>query len=730
MLCACVRQEKISNSKEELSEGVDICATINLADFTLPAPDVESSTKALSPAELVAAREKLLNKDINSLIVALLRFDLGNVSNSTVIGYRVYVDELALGHDKKYLFKNEHDYRFRESSELLPDIPLSAGGGPHAGGDDDNTGGIHFDANGNGYYFVGEDTEADADIHGFNGFIKDPVTLKNVAAQVSWRFENPLHGKRERARAGTYMLVAVANFHESPSFCEGQTVAFWLKELMAYYNRHKEEESFKGVVFNPCPDPGADSSGDPEHPDGQFCGWQKIFRGRIMLTDANITHVAEPVPGVIFSDMNDTIESDSYIRDIRSEIMASMADLITVSHGEHRAHFTMPRLASVATFSVTNLSNFPLKISDFSLSDNFSAAAAYLFPSNPNLPGVFLSYAPNFLGAPVVTHEHALIPFDSNRSYASGVENETFFSGILMENMAENEDPLSYEIEVQMQGISIVKYLYDIATLPQVASDFNTALADDVSWSVGTSRSYLIRSYRTDILSGTGHQHFIRSYGSLNEPGGERFTGDNSNELARISGLINSVTQEEAYIWNFEKVSSTQFRIQSADDGYYLKVNGTNENGNDVLLLTNNSAEASIFTLAYNPGGNMPAGSENAVCFITSYASTPIYLHTLTWNQTPVKFRSISKWKDVGSHYYIYPVVPTNEEIPGSSLIKRVHVPVKVFTADNPLPSTLYALKRNQHLRTQIIVTYNEQSQDLEFEVLDWHEEHNDISFH
>lgn len=671
LLLACACSEGLEPKINKHQDGeLDLSLRIDLNDLKLSSPS--AGTKGAYEDNVA----HLLEDQIHSIALCLIRIDNTNLSNSRVVAYRILNDYEGLGRDQRYFFYNDGGWRFRDQGNaLIPNIPFTEANGIYLDGRDDST---------------PPDSQ-----YGFNGFVKE--NGKNAAVELNFKYTHPLHGDVEKLRAGEYVLLACANFSNSPGFNEGQTMGFWIKEAVSYWQRHQNEAGFNGIVYDAVADAGAYS--------GVYGGASNLVHGRVILNDADITTYTGPIiPGTTryAPSADDVIESDSYVRNPGTDIISTKGTNLVLTTGSNSHHIELQRNIARVTFMFSNHATVPMEIKDFSLCDRFSAAATYLYPG-VKIAGMDNLYtSPTWRGAPNVQSERALKPFDPSTVYASGINSEVFFDAMLYETpVYANPEALTYTIEVGVADDAEPEYT--IGT-PLNYATFSSQLSS-ATWAVGETRSFLMRSAQAV----NNVQPFFRSNGA-NVPTADRSGNNNNTEIERIRTLLNN--DNTTYFWSFEKRSNNTVRIRTSDGRYIVAGTGSSSNTNYAISLNTNANSATTFTIN---------NSNGSLRFSATVGSRNMYLSMRNGNQY-----NLSTYRNGNGSYSIFNLYPYSLGLAGS---RRLTIPVKAFNEVDGIPYELTELRRNQHLTVYISVTYSEGYQDIEFEVRDWVESDNEISF-
>lgn len=706
-LASCNPDHLNPSSKEpDETQGADLSVKLYLDDFSIGGPGVQ--TRAIANDHLTEEQRKhIYNNDIESICLCVVKLeddpnspidDYSSRADTRIVAYRLFVNEEDMGHDQKYFFKNIGGWVYRnvdaEHSDvvtpgpgvptpgtLIPDTPVSDAGGIY---------GLDQGAN----RWLDDQTDANSE-YGFNGFTIDHDGRK--AVEANFIFSHPMHGDAEKLRSGEYALLAIANFNECPSFCEGRTIGFYIKEAINYWQRHQNDEGFDGLPYMPVDDP---LDGDPNH---YFGGGRNLIYARVLLNDAHIDDYVNDtaIPGTnpprYMPTHEDVISSDSFIHNSVTTLIATRGMNMVIANGSNHHDFSLRRSVSRVTFAVSNHGTREIRIRDFSLSNNISSAAVYLYPGIIH-GGEDRSSSPTWLGAPVVTSSRAIVPFDPERRYASATNQNVFFDALLGGSRGDNENPdlrnpytFSATVEVMGEGSS-TSYTVDatpIRTLTQLGSD---------SWATGESYPFLI-GYN-------GYYLYV----------------DNSGDLASSNPSTESISEafdndDFSYYWEFVKQAGTnQVYIKSKKNGKYINFGSTGA-GNAWLL--GDTAEQGLFTVGEHKHG------ANTDITLLQNGTVNRYLKI---NNATISIVASNRANQ--AHMNLFAITQNiNDDIEVTKTI--TDVPIRMFDVTTGIAHPLYELRRNRHLTVLLNVNYSadDEFQDITFEVRDWRGVNNTIQF-
>lgn len=658
------------------------------------------------------------NDEIKSLLLMVYRHS-EDISDRRILGYRILVKP-DTGDGVRYIFRNKTGVINPNTGTPWPDLTLASVGGFHASGDDD--------------------AQADAALYGFNNW----TTAAHNQAKFNFLFTKPMHGNFEKGVPGDYKAILLVNFNEEVPLCSvpypdlnhepldkgGVTVpqmevpafpvGYHVRELLAYWQRNHTDPNFDGIPMDPCVNAGARDQNSTVN--NWFIGARYLLHGRVLLSDSHVQSFTQyDADGLRVPMAEDSIRSDSYVWLNSASPMMSAWEDISVTAGLNNYNVDVKRLTSRTTFSIKNKSAKPLTITNFSLSNNYAQAAAYIF-TNSNNYGNDSEYSNKWRGSVDVTSPRALMPFNSSTVYSNDGNSHVFFDALTFE-ASDDAKPMSFTItaridEVEREGVSSISASYT------PYEDMVAALASE-AWPIGGRRVFLMHAMRSDngaVAEYRYKQMFVRN-GSTSPMTVDPLYDDISDfDVAFLNDNLQ-------FLFEIEKATSTTVRIRSYDTKEYLKTPTTyNQTIGAKWLTTAFPAEAAEFSLIYTSASNPNPGS---IAFEYHHASGNIYPHVDLWNRdTGTKCGDIvamGKWNDAGSHFRLYPV--TIATIADGYLTKTIEVPIQRVEEGLGLSELMNHYKRNEHIRVNINVQYDVYSQQFKFGVEDWTDATHDITF-
>ncbi len=582
--------------------------------------------------------------------------------------------------------------------------------------------------------------------NGFYRFDYEYDESSSKAVIMSFKHDHPLHETKndmEKLRRGDVWVMAVANFHTLPTTYKGHPFGFWIKEVIDYWHRHKNDNDFYGIPANPVADPNysyvynpiVQNDGMEQYTNknvtisghqfrevtGAFCGYREMADAGVRHNDSQLTNNNNKIQTM-------TIGGGTKIRHYKPMILSSNDYRSALAPGENVFHRRLVRLPSRVTFSIANHSEEKLTVENFALSDNFAQSAAWIFSHAPTpYQSVSLgNYFENWRGGAVdVWSNKALVPFRV-RSYDRMDTPDIFFDALTYESGPQLgttvASPMTYDITLAYQGVTInreasISVADDDTTLSEME-----AMLGSSDWAVGTSKTFLLRSSRPRYP----YPFYMTDNGIASTNMNVRYPGTNAQFLIDI---LNALTPDvEAgrandYIWYIEKVTTSSVRIKSYTTDQYLRV-PTSMDGS--FRYTDDASLAAVFKLDKSPSDKY--AGEDGIRFETTISGKTAYLFTK--QNTTGTGAIICSDDDIEAGAHTTPYLVTITEGYSGPLRKTLtNVPIKVFDGINGLSETLTEIKRNDHVNVEISVTYNTEREDIEFEVRNWATSDNDLSF-
>ncbi len=654
-----------------------------------------------------------------------------------IVAYRLF---LPTG----YFYKDEDNI----SGYPIEDLPLvhnMPNGTPYVYGSDfngsaDSGGGLNgfarMDASGN----LIPDDAANAGGYG-DGFWEFDGSNQNSSKAVilTFKHDDPMHqtaNNLEKLRRGDTWVLAIANFHELATTYKGHPAGWYVREVIDYWHRHKDDADFYGVPANQVPEPGysyvlmqsgAGGGAVESTVSDKFMGFR--FFADMALRQNDSDYIPNYNEGTGTSNGYDDDYTDDFVGRNPAAPGGSRASLIRHYHpiilasndwrgaltpGENIFKLELTRMTTRYTFSISNHSESPLTVTDLKFSDNFAQAAAWAFPHDrtPMSSNPLGNYFKLWQGAPDPYSNKAMVPF-RERVYPKMNHQEVFFECMTYESKdLLGTAPMTYDITLEYEGITreIVTRTADVSSSSTSQSDFRNQLNSNRQWATGTTRYYLLQNQKSDYGN-----RFIRKNGDETA-----IRGVEGSNLTSVTGAVET-NADYFYVWGIEKVSGTTVRIKNLGSrDMYLKAPASTTSGNDAasFTFTENSADATIFTVANVSG-------YSGIYFYCTVGGQDTFPHMLNNGMVVC----IQEWNDAGAHFVPYRVTITDTRTYEPLRKELKDIPLNVFDYETGIKQQLHEARRNDYIRAHIDVTYNPESQDLEYEVRDWDTSDNDLTF-
>lgn len=746
-------------------------------DLTLDLSEISMDLQTKASTEHITDDSK-----IESLALFLVE-DFGNgIKDQKVVGFRIFLPNGYYYHNVTEEV-DENGVRFEDirgslMSELYGDVTDFGIGDDRTDPEYDEDGSLIDDPTKSGFQgFVNmsggqvskyyERREIGVD-ESFN--ITTPIVADG--AKIAFHYEAPLHGHTERLRPGHYMIVAIANFHETAVLYNGHHIGYWIKDFIM---------KFKDAAFETDPDGkfvvGPDGL-PKEKEDFAGIGHEEVrpmLAGRANMNDVKPVYQfntegdkydpngsADPSPSRYDTfEARDAGVGKSYTRMATTHIISTYSAPFDLQASQTRLSLKLERMTSRITFKVQNSSPYDLKINSFSLSDNFAQEATYLFPATlhyiDKLPGDSgpdysedNRFMPHWRGAPDVDSPRAIVPFNKSVRYNGNDGVSTFYDALSFESR-DLENPMTFSMELEypeMQGgkatsityVSEDRFGYNRGTtgrmLDLVLADLNDPTSD---------HTYLI----SRDSSGDNEMYI-----------GESETNHTYGHYTRIDAR-SAVTQNPYTVFQFKPVDvdiagrTARVMIKNMKTGNYIVAPSTlNTNGQNNLGYTDDATQATIFTISNRhpnntvnttsvcieaplpdsytreddssdegSGTGSDTGSEagSEVDRVMAINWFPPSVGGVSINMTDIAVTNLNTW-----HFQLTKVVCDMEM---SSARRFENQTINVFDKLTGESEILHSLLRNEHLIVQINVKYNPKSHVIEMEVSDWEKKDNSVDF-
>ncbi len=553
------------------------------------------------------------------------------------------------------------------------------------------------------YHHHGEDTEGNPIESDFRDYAQGERMRKSPAMIFSFKYNNPMHGPVEQLKKGNYKLYAIANFRES------------ISEVMQVKDDkfvHPESGKSKYVgdfiyslMLNWSPQTGLAESFYKPFFDCAVCLSEALLEGDSEATAGLVVDEAVTGAGGIIP----------YVRSNKARILSTTTADITLTSGNTNIHkFQLDRTVTRATFTVTNYSDKPLKISDLKLSDNFARGATHLFYKEH----AYSSHS-QWNGAPDVDNEKAIKPFgtlnattklyDPYMTIPAG-ETVTIFDALMYEGGETTADnPLRYQLTVEYEGCT--------TQISQLVPDANFNF-DPSSATSKRRQKYTADALKELLASGIsevecmigGRYGFIRYTGSGNMVYG-------NSETPSYLEFENTDNAEEGELWKLEKVDgeTDQVYIKNISADGYLR-----ENAVEAAYSFVDKESATPFAIEVSIEGL------NRVVFLGTNA-----IHQYNTNSDCAVMPVAETWTyDPGSYFDV--IIAAKNEPQKVNARKELNIPIEAYRGNNATTELIRYLRRNEHLEVNIGVSYNQTSVQVDFEVdvNNWNKVQNEITFH
>ncbi len=566
-------------------------------------------------------------------------------------------------------------------------------------------GGVSYPAyDEDGLYDESYDSNNDGDYDDYTEYKAGDKMRKSEAVILTFKYDNPMHGPIEKLTRGDYYLIAVANFRESLSSVSYQ-------DYLAPYKFTETGRTIGQEIYTLIREKWDPVNGIT------FTDFRGFMNGAVSLSEVKIDDTnaaAGDAPGHL--EVLDG-KTNTFIRSNRARLVSTGYNEITLTPGNTNIYsYSLIRNVARVTFRVSNYSAKDLTLSGFRLSDNFAQAATYLFHSHEEKDKLF---KPSWQGAPLVSHtdeNKAIVPFPAvqqnadvegpNRVIPAGHTDVVFFDALVYES-GNTGSPLGYYLTLGYPGVtpkslggSTVEYEYPVIA----KTDDLMAVLED-----GSKKFYINNSNRG------GFKYYDESTGWLK-----------SSNLSVLSALLeeNYNSVRDYYYYELTKIDDkdgidNEVIIKNIGANKYLAVPqnyGDGDGVNNRIMLVENREDATEFV----------CGDNSAYYGISLYferKDPPVgkgYIHSLGSGNNFGQRLTWGDWPDGGSYYSFHQVVVEN--------VDRSY-PVSVFKEDVGVADDLYVLHRNDHLVVDISVTYNDKTQDVEYQVKPWDVRKNIIVF-
>lgn len=671
--------------------------------FTVSMSSIESLIENGAPATKAGAPNQEEYNELLSYIesnkfysfsLALAKVDVTNPANSRIVAYRNFVknSERPGANGKKYFYYNVSDARNHQGTPLVS-VPLESVGRYYTDNKDDTQFNIPA-------------------TYGENGFFDDNSVIK-----ATFNYDHPAHGDTERLTTGRYAICLVANFDESSLISYNHTSGNHIAHLVQHFHDHMEDSGFIGI--GPLPE------ADDDYDEGYYRGYNAFLFSWVTLDGSTIEYynsetgtyqpnpITDPITGFPKHDIeHDRVTSDSYIRKKDEIILASHGQYIDIKPGNNHFDFTLDRDLARVTVVVNNQSGVPIQVDTLGFCEHFTSAATHVFePDNSAESFVQQELLLNWRGAPKVTSDRAIVPFDETQTYSVVGESHVIFDALTL--ASGDVEPFYMSIGVTVPSVTVGNKR-EFTALNNTISQQSVLLAelnDESVWPTGKERYFMIQTNK----SMNGVNPFIRGIQ------GQRPLRDLNVHNHGFAYNKAIADQDSSYMWVLKKVDvagAKKVIIRNLKYDGWIVATGNANNGN-TFIYTDNENDAQKFDITWYTGN-----VAETVCFTSQYGGVDIYLHVLNDAQG---MTTLSRWNDAGSHFRIYELA--YEFIAGEVLRKHATIPMYSFDKVTGVAVPLKSIKRNQHINIEVTVRYNPTSQELDFHVIDWQNSNNTVIF-
>lgn len=537
------------------------------------------------------------------------------------------------------------------------------------------------------------------DLSDRNGFLNedgevDTSLTTGDRVRVTFDYDKPKHGEIERLHRGRYMILAVANHSDT--------------SLPGYAQIPADYDGLPG--FTTLVDEKVIARFDPEKGIGTFNPEYAFFYNYLLKLPL------------------DDDGTQPYIRPLVAQALTT-SDEIALDAGVNTHSLKMRRPVTRLRIEVQNYSELPLTINSLSLSNNFSQSCSFLFPradwkrnyteeitqdGDEPVDKVPVAEYYHGKGAPDVTHANAIIPFDAAK-WGSGDDNReneiwsadaagdhankgrvVIFDGLMYESYDE-VNPFTYTLGVEYkwkdtaQSVPLDDYavIYSLDNKGEALTTVDEI--DKYLLENDAERAFLIKSVR-----------YVGSYLYAPNDGRVMAPKDNYLTLDEIMERSNSRRSRNYYWYLTKDDDSGKYWIRNVGTGEYL---GQLASANSETALTTvfSATEANLYEFQYDTGY---AG------FRISNAAANGVTGSLN-----MRGDRVGSWDgfDLGSVFAVYPLASEKQGLKSEQTIT-----LTTIDSETSAVSQVTEIARNDFIRVLVGVSYNPDSGDFEFYVVDW----------
>lgn len=252
------------------------------------------------------------------------------------------------------------------------------------------------------------------------------------------------------------------------------------------------------------------------------------------------------------------------------------------------------------------------------------------------------------------------------------------------------------------------KTIFDSYLLESTGGDYKYTLG--VKYESGTNEVYTVSDTRINqhgsIENGALYVIYHKDTKTYLYANGDKVSVGNSFS---IDGKL-----DHNYVWKLNSLGNNKYTIESmGSSGKFIQSSQTNSNA---IPLTVNASDSDYFTV--NTSGN---NNNNRTINFKSTATTRYGYSYYVAVTNAVVFGSTSP-----HGFYLYKVNATSET---TNISSEKEIPISIIDKNTGEASPLTAIKRNDFINILVNVTYNEKTDEVEFEVSDWEDVNGDVTF-
>ena len=503
--------------------------------------------------------------------------------------------------------------------------------------------------------------------YGANGFSKNGVVDPNLktAEEVvfTFNYDHPRHGDCEKLRRGEFLLLVVANHTDRSQTIGSTTYTYAGLKNSNGTTLESLVESIK-TTFD-----------------------VKNGKGIDNFTQENTSYAD-------FFDFP-VIANDDYLCDKNAPQPLSLVQNIALNPGDNHVSGELKRTYSRVRIEVMNNSGTnPLKIKDFSFSENFAQKQTYLFVHPDNADRQFTSGFSK--AAPKVASLTAITPYSDEASVAIGTR-QVLFDGYILESQAGAYANYTYSLDLWYEGENYIKEEYVVSD--ESYSDISSLKS---FFSANPDDYFLIKNMRRESQYGQNRYIYVEN-----------------DQLLQGNSYMNAELINRNALWQLEAFDAGKNQYYIYNVGATSYVGAAPGSGSKFPTIIQNKV---YFTFSDNTGswgGIQMSASSVADGVGDSYS----YM-----NDNNGSFICSYLGNDGGNGFKFIPVSLDNTEVPA-----RYEGEVVLETID---PVTAYvspvsSIQRNDFIDVLITMTYNKNNEKghFLFEVIPWKTGGGEIEF-